>query len=60
MTHPHTRSTMLEQSMGSTGFTLLMVTLAVGSNLLFLALAFLASLVMGSGVSACCMRACVV
>lgn len=44
---------MLEQSMGSTGFTLLMVTLAVGSNLLFLALAFLASLVMGSGVSAC-------
>lgn len=44
------RSTTLEQSLGSTSFTLLMVTLAVGSNLLFLALAFLLSLVMGSGV----------
>jgi hypothetical protein len=43
---------MLEQSLGSTSFALLMATLAVGTNLLFLALAFLGYLVMGSGVRA--------
>lgn len=41
---------MLEQSLGSTNFALLMATLAVGTNLLFLALAFLGYLVIGSGV----------
>lgn len=43
-------STTLEQSLGSTAFTLLMVTLALGTNLLFLVLAFCLYLVMGSRV----------